>query len=639
MDTNKTVMRRGIYLIIILISLSTYSQNFEFGKVSKEELVEKFNPKDSSANATYLLKFRRTFKEETEVFERIKIYNKEGFDYATKVIKLYRNGKDKEKLKGFEAYTHNLVDGEIKRTKLNDSGIFETELSERITETKVTLPDIKEGCVIEYQYLINSPFVADEFVLQKEVPIKHLKVKFEAPRYYKYKLNLKGYIDINPTTIVRKDYSEDVLITTITLNNVPALKDEPYVNNIDNYRASAEFELSSIEYNGQKQNFSKTWFDVVKNIYASENFGEELKKNNYFKSNLKTLLLNVEDPTEKAKLIFSHVKSHMKWNGYVGKFTDQGVKNAYKVRVGNAAEINLMLTAMLRDAGLNANPVLVSTRNNGIPIAATRHGYNYVICIIESPSGNILLDATSKYSTFNILPFRALNWEGRIIREQGSATTTNLYPKVKAKTTVFMNVKLKEDGSVTGKIRNMKTNHNAMNFREAYINRNQDNYLESMENRYGGIEVSDFKVTNDLDLSKPVITNYNFEAEEQFESIGDKLYVSPMFFFASEENPFKSETREFPVDFGYPSGSKYSINIAIPEGYKVESVPEVLELKLPDGLGTFKYNITTNDTNIQLSVDSYINAAIIAPSYYKSLKEYFKLLIEKEKEKVVLTKI
>ena len=113
-------MRFIILLFSLCFSVSVCAQNFDFGKVSKEELQEKFNPLDSSASATYLYKYRKTFFEYrqeqgfkliTEIHERIKIYNQEGFDYATISVRLGKNGSDEEEFSGLKAYTYNFVDG------------------------------------------------------------------------------------------------------------------------------------------------------------------------------------------------------------------------------------------------------------------------------------------------------------------------------------------------------------------------------------------------------------------------------------------------------------------------------------------------------------------------------------------------
>ena len=74
---------------------------------------------------------------------------------------------------------------------------------------------------------------------------------------------------------------------------------------------------------------------------------------------------------------------------------------------------------MLREAGLGANPVLVSTRNHNIPLFPTLDGFNYVVSLVEFTDGNsILLDATEKYAMPNVLPYRALNWNGRKVTQR-----------------------------------------------------------------------------------------------------------------------------------------------------------------------------------------------------------------------------
>lgn len=655
-------------LIILCISCNAFSQDYKFGKVSKAELEETYNPLDSSASATYLYKYRKSYYAYidskgfvlfTDVHERIKLYNQDGFDYATKAVRLYKDGSSNETLTGLKAYTYNLVNGKVDDQKLKNDGIFETELSKYQDEVKFTMPNIKEGSIIEYKYTIKSPFVfnVDEFVLQEDIPVKKLEAIFESPEYYNFKINTKGYLSVIPEmsqktdaflrisqgiTMVNSQSRQEyrVQVYNYNLNNVPALRDEPYVNNINNYRSAVKFELSYTQFpNGSSKSYSSSWDDVVKTIYQSESFGEQLNKTSYFNSDVDQLLAGISDPIQKAGILFDHVKNHMKWNGFYSKYTDVGVRKAYKDQTGNTAEINLMLTSMLRYAGLNANPVLVSTRNNGVPLFPTREGYNYVISAIEVGDGIILMDATSVFSAPNLLPYRVLNWEGRLVRKGGSSTLVNLYPNNPAASTTFMNINIEESGVLSGKIRNMKTNHNAMNFRESYILKNKEEYLNNFENNLGELEISNFEVKNDLELSKPIIVDYDFVAEDQYETIGDKLFLSPLLFFTSEENPFKLESREYPVDFGYPSVTKHNVNIKVPEGFKVESVPSKVAIQLPENLGSFTYNVNATETNVQLAVEYSINVSVIHSDYYDVLKEFFKQLVIKEKEKVVLAKI
>ncbi|CAH8286792.1 uncharacterized protein DUF3857 [Mariniflexile fucanivorans] len=670
-------MRIAALLLSLCFCISTFAQDFDFGKISKEELEEKFNPLDSSANATYLYKYRKTFfdyQQEygfrliTEVHERIKIYNQEGFDYATTQVRLGKNGGDKEEFSSLKAYTYNLVDGKIQDDKIGKDGIFESELHKYADQVKFTMPNIKPGCVVEYKYRIKSPFITnvDEFVFQHDIPVKMIEAKFESPEYFNFKLNTKGFLPVSPNvskengkiTFMNKTRSQNgnyspietsynssdldftKNITSYNLSNIPALKEEPYVNNIDNYRSAIKYELSYTNFPQTPQKYySTTWEDVVKTIYESSSFGGELNKTGYYEKDIDAILSSVSDPVQRVSLIFDFVKSKVKWNGYYGYYTNDGVRKAYKDQVGNVAEINLMLTSMLRYAGLNAYPVLVSTRQNGVPLFPTREGYNYVVSYVKLPEGVILLDATNKYSAPNTLPFRALNWQGRVIAEHGGSELIDLYPKEISKNSISMMATISENGTLDGSYRGIKYDHDALSYRESYNDTKKEDFLEKLENKYGGMEISDFDIKNDVDISKPIVESYKFLKESQADVIGNKLYFSPLFFLKTSENPFKLEKREFPVDFGYPSSTKYMININLPEGYKVESAPTPVVLALPDNLGSFKYNLLASETKIQLVIDVEINQSIISSIYYDAVKAYFSKLVEKEAEQIVLTKV
>ena len=311
-------MKRLLIVFALIILQSGTAQDYSFGKVSKEELQEKFNPTDSSAAATYLYKYRKThfqyvnnegFQLLTEIHERIKIYNKEGLEYATKKINLYKNSSAKEKIGMLKANTYNLIDGKIEIEKLKKGGEFETELNKYYNRKSFTLPNVKEGSIIEYKYRIVSPFVfnVDEFVFQNDIPIRKLSATMEAPEYFSFRVNMKGFLKILPKvsskngkiqiknrvgesqgygssgnratkfSVSTLDYVIDTYHYDFT--NVPVLEEEPYVNNIDNYRSGVKYELSYIKYpNASPKFYSTTWEDVIKTIYDSPNFGSELQK-------------------------------------------------------------------------------------------------------------------------------------------------------------------------------------------------------------------------------------------------------------------------------------------------------------------------------------------------------------------------
>ncbi len=153
------------------------------------------------------------------------------------------------------------------------------------------------------------------------------------------------------------------------------------------------------------------------------------------------------------------------------------------------------------------------------------------------------------------------------------------------------------------------------------------------------MEISEYTLQNKEDISQPVIETFSFFKENACDLIADKVYLSPMLFFAMEENPFKLEKREYPIDFSYPWADKYIINIGIPEGYKAEILPEPSRVTLPEDLGSFLFNINESGAMIQVMVQTEMTSAILPAVYYDTVREFFKQLVAKETEKIVLTKI
>ncbi|WP_282051201.1 transglutaminase [Maribacter aquivivus] len=678
------MLRKNFYILTFLVLTSTFlvAQNNDYGKVSKEELTQAFSSVDSTASAEYLYKYRKTyfnyvsgvgFNLITNVHERIKIYNKEGFEYATKKIRLYKDGNEIEDINKLKAKTYNLIDDKVEETPLKKEGKFKIELSENVNEESFTMPNIKEGSIIEYKYSINSPFIynIDEFVFQHDIPVKKIEVFFEAPEYFVFRMNVKGFLNVMPkreqfnksldytqrvasggttnagagqglgrTTQVRGNIKYMSNVISYDLYNIEPLKEEPFVNELSNYRSGVKYELSYTRFpNSSKEFYSRSWEDVVESVYKNPNFGDELKKTNYFKDDLDSIIKNLTDEQEKLNTIFSFVKSKVKWDQSYGKYTKKGVKQAYQKGIGNTAEINLMLTAMLDYANLESNPVLVSTRSNGMPLFPTREGYNYIVSSVKLNGKVILLDATSQNSLPGVLPVRTLNWEGRMILKDGKSSIVNLYPTNMGSIQTFQNVILKEDGSAEGKIRNVYKEHNALSFRDKYSANKQESYLSDLVRQNDGIEINDFEVKNVDNLAQLPIESYGFITESEIDAVSDKIYFSPLLFLATKENPFKQEKREFPIDFSFPFENISTSIINLPKGYVVESVPESIAIALPNDLGNFSYTIKNVGNVLQLKVLKKINYPVLPAEYYLSLKEYYGKMIEKLNEKVVLTKV
>jgi len=666
---------KKLILFFCLISFLASGQNYKFGKVSKKELEEQFYPKDSSANAAILFKNRRTyfqyiqgtgFSVITEVHERIKIYNKEGYGWGTKEMRYYTSSSsNSEKIILSSAKTYVLEGGKIKTYKFKKGSLFLEKENKYWSKKIFTMPNLTEGCVVEWKYKLISPYKGiDKLNLQYSIPVKRVQCKIEIPEYYVYNLKSLGFERVQSKkttkrgsiTITNKSRSGgsgniktnfstqnigyDIKVMEVSKDFMPALKEESYVSNINNYKTAIKYELSALNWpNEPIKYFSKSWDDVAKTILENSSFGVEMRKKSYFKKDLELLKATTKNQEELLKSILSFVKNKVKWNSYTGLYTDKGVKTAYKKGTGNIAEINLMLIAMLREAGISANPVLVSTRSNGIPVFPTIDGFNYVVAGIEKEGAVILLDASEKYSSPGVLPFRTLNWKGRIIREDKTSDWVPLIPLEHSKKEYLMSVVINDDEELDGFVRTKYSNKAALQYRKRNNTFSEEELLEKIDESYKDIDVSLVKLNFKEDIYKPVVESLKFTSEDLLEDINGDLFLKPLLFLGETTNPFKMKERVYPIDYGAPWSEKFMISIKIPENYQVVSVPQSEKIILNEGLGYFVFKSSQQKGSIKIQANLSINEGLILASNYELLKEFYNNMLKKVNEKIVLKKV
>lgn len=659
---------QSLLLIALLFLSKASAQKMELGKVTKTELEEKFHPIDSSAVAAILFKKGKTifeydinngFKIKNECVFRIKIYKKEGLSWANFEVPYYvgyENYND-DSVEFSNCVTYNLENGAIVKTKLSNEGSFKKKVNKYWNEASITMPNVKVGSVIEFKYILISENIVKfpDFDFQYEIPVNNVEYATGIPGFFVYKALATGFLEVKSDSKIASgylnyadihDHTRSNSVTFQQVNNsynaynIPALKKEPFVDNLQNYRFAIKNELEKTQfYEEPVKDYSQTWEGVAKSIYTDKEFGNELNTRSYFEQDLKTILNENLSENEKVAVIFKFVQHKMNWNNLEGYTTDKGVKKAYQENTGNVAEINFILISMLNYAGIIAKPVLLSTVDNGIPVFPNRIGFNHVIAAVEIDGKRILLDATNKFTLQNILPIEDLNWNGRLIRQDGTSEEINLAPNISSTNTLNMIVTVDALGEITGKYRVQKTDYEALTFREKYTGINKENYLEKVENDFNDLQINEYTIDNVNDLSKPIIENFTFTAANQCDLIANKIYINPLLFFTQTKNPFVQEVRQMPIYFGYPKQEKYNISIEIPEGYAVESIPKPIKIATGENLGLFIFNVLVQENKIQIQVTKELNKSIVSAEFYDVLKTFYQQMIDKQNEKIILKKI
>ncbi|WP_276499065.1 DUF3857 domain-containing protein [Pontibacter litorisediminis] len=650
-----------LFLLALMLagfSHNAAAQDFKFGKVSEEELKMSVYDKDTAAAAVILSDYgfsRFEYMGEMKVvFERqvrIKIFKKSGYDWADVVVPYYQKGTGKERVGSIKGYTFNLEDGKIQKDKLEGSSVFDEKTSEYWYAKKFTMPNVKEGSVIDVSYTITSDFVYTlrDWEFQHSIPVVRSEYRARIPEYFDYKFLMQGYHALYSNESNKEAATGSSKASPDMLNNayvwvmkdVPALKEEKYITTVRDYQSKIEFELQRVHFPGQaSRTMTGDWQKVTSDLMTQDKFGVQLNRSGFFKDQLAIIQSKYKSQPEQLAAIFDLVKSRMKWNGINSTYANTTIRKAWDERTGNAADINLLLTSMLLEAGFDAAPVLISTRNHGrinTAMSPMVTKFNYVIAHVKVGETEYLLDATDPLVTVGVLPTRCLNGQGRLIKK-GADRWVSLTPATNYSKLFSATLIMNGEGEIVGTGRESAGGYGAINLRRAILEEGEGKYTERLAK-----EVGDFKLTkpeiknlNDLGSSLDITYNINVNGSGRAHDI---IYLNPMLGRGEKENPFKLNERLYPVDFGTPIDETYIFSFTIPEGYEVEEAPQSIALNLPESGGRFMYMVQQQGNMLQVMSKLSINKPVFYAEEYANLKELYNRIIAKHAEQVVLKKI
>jgi hypothetical protein len=402
-----------------------------------------------------------------------------------------------------------------------------------------------------------------------------------------------------------------------------------------------EFELASYKPpQGMVNNYTSTWEKINQDLMDDEDFGVQLKRGGFLKDVVGQLKVPSNDPLKQMISAFNYVRNTMKWDNRNRVYLTQNLRNIYEKKAGSSADINLLLVTLMRELGLQSNPVILSTRNNGAihPAQIMVNQFNYVIASVNIGDKTYLLDATEKDGSYNLLPPRCINGQGRIISET-KTDWIDLNPSQRYEFTNVIKATIGPDGLITGNMQRSFGNYAALNKRiEIRGSKDNEEYIRNMESSNKGLTVQKYELIGIDSLNKPYKENLDVEVSDYAQITGNIISLTPLLYDQWSSNPFKLEDRKFPVDFTYPHIYKDVINYTIPEGYVLDEKPADLLMALPDGKTKFSYRMRVDGNTIQISSTLDIGKSLYTYDEYVSLKEFFSKVVSKQAEKVVLKK-
>lgn len=668
--------------IITLFCFVFFTVAVARGKETDKEFIEK-NLKtttyaiDTEASAVIL--FENTAVEITEEYSNfskketihriIKILRPEALAGVSNAanVRIYISGEERNNyVSAVRGTTYNIGKDSLLQTQLKQEDVYRKNIQGNLYEVSFSMPAVQVGSIVEYYYEKVTVYGANSirWHLQGEYPklVSEFEISYpdqfaftsvsnliELPKEYQSKEDARLGPD-NFCHVVSK-FKYGTLQQGMSYwhkRNVQALTNEPFVHNRHNYEERIDILVTGYRLNNSIHKLSNNWERLNSEFWDNDKGGvgrDIMGGNRYLGDIIDSLSRQYHYPLQLAKGIFSYVRTNVQCNS--GKAFSPGrgfsLSTVFKNRVGNIFEVNLLLTAMLLEAGIESAPVLLSTKKNPslTELQPVKDNINYMVVLVRIDGKRYLLDASNKYNSFGQLPNYCYNGFAWVLGSTGygiDLTHDMLEEKhvcaVKISdftdTTASIQLTLKW-GQVYSQQLRQEWDGNEKNIQELI-----NDYVRLLP------EGTMLKERNIINLQDPDTSLVlRMDCVMPIDTSMDMLYIknelTPLF----NNNPLKAAKRKFPIEFPCKSDYSYFLSIALPPNMVPEQMPKPIKLSYDNDKMTYQRSMNYTDglRSVTSNIRYTANSIEYDASEYASMVDFFKNMIEEGTQVIAIKKV
>ncbi|MGB4846792.1 MAG: DUF3857 and transglutaminase domain-containing protein [Saprospiraceae bacterium] len=560
-------MKTLLPLLIIFLSFvnSSFSQDIKikFGKVSPADLVMKVYPADTQAIAVILSKKGRisydvkvdkySLTEDRHVV--IKLLTDAGIDEYGDVKISYYAYKDYSKVANIKAMVH-LPDGTD--IKVDNSQIFDEQTNDFWSAKKIAFPGLVKGAIIEYQYTLyeDGMFQPVDWFFQSHIPIRYAELTTKIPDWYEYVILVQGeqldkkernesiesvnYINSVQTgglvvsnEVQRETASIKFNINTYINQDVPALKEECCITTMDDYYSRVRYQLQAYHFPMRpREPVLNSWKKLAEELYQDSEWGGQLKNKRPGSLVLEAAGITVDtsiNQMETARIIYDYINNNIQWNDMQGYGGMRDISTILKTKSGNSGDLNKLMCAALIQSGIDAQPVLLSTRDNGKPLELYPFidQFNHMVVVANIEGKDMWFDLGDKNLPMGLLRADVLNSRGWLVDEK-DPVWIDIVPG-SSNSTYLITGTLDKEGNLNATVESRYSGYHAVEQRTNADDEKDKFGQDILMIGTTPMKLADIEMINKKEIAKP----FQLKAKVINQSIAtvtpDKIYVNPIF--------------------------------------------------------------------------------------------------------------
>lgn len=636
----------SVFLLSFNVSLAQ-KEVTEFGVFTREEISLQQCEFDKDADAVVLLdKASSSYNDYhnliTERRIRFKILKERGIERGNVHIRYYSD-EGFESIGGIEAAVLSFDSQKNKVwSKLDRKSVYNKKINKYYSEVSFALPNMKVGSIIEYKYQSHMKHYGGlrEWIFQSDMPVilssYNLTIIPNAEfAYTVYKSNEFSMV------MKRSTESGSVLFE---MSNLPGLREEAFMGAASDYLQRVKFQFSGYKqvegdgYNTRSTRSTKyttTWKELARELTDDASFGNQINKSLPEAEIMQTAWAKEPDSFTKMKFIHDYVKSNFSWNHIYSKYAEDGLKGTWEKKTGTSGEINLILINLLKSAGLEVQPLLVSERDYGK--VDTTYPYidqfDKVVAYVTINGKHYMLDGTDRQTPSFIIPFNLLNTTGFIVDKKNASLVKIADDARKNLNLVNVIGNISNEGLVEIEAGVHNYDYAKIENKEKY-NNDRKKYQNNIFEPYTLTSVDSFSVSGAEIDSLPL--QHEIKVSYPLNKTGNYYLLNYNLFTGLNKNPFISEHRFSDINFG----CKYSITLNgtfnLPENLSPETLPKTIRMVTPDKSMTIIRQVQQVENTIQVGVKIDFYKTEYPADEYPVVQGFYKQMIELLNEPVVL---
>lgn len=506
------------------------------------------------------------------------------------------------------------------------------------------LPFEKKGTLNEvyFEKTVTDPRYFTSIYFSEAYDVKTKTVNIVVPRWMNVEFKEMNFTGFKIKKKIEYNTKEDADIISYSIEDLTAREMESHSPGV----SYTQPHLLVLTKSAKPSDYQINYFSTLDEQYAWYHFLTKDLGNNtdFIKLKAQEITLGISDEMQKIKKIFYWMHDNIRYIAFedgIAGYKPMKADEVFRKKYGDCKGMAHLTKELLKSLGFDARLCWIGTNHIAYDYSTPSLAVdNHMITALFFKNKTYYLDATENYIGFNEYAERI---QGRdVLIEDGEKYIHTKVPvstfeqNLDRENSVVSIVGVNLEGTVSREWKGEEKENIFTHLNAIKKENSKDAFMTFLSDNNHGYTISNLSSSSLSNYDEPLSIKYNMNCNNAISSFGNDLYIN--LDRRKDLNSFIFDLKERTTDywFTYKINSETQVELPIPNGYVVSSIPPDLKIINSD------YEFSAIITNISGIIKYKKRIAIKNPRISKSKFQQWNIDVEKLKafynEQLVLTK-